>query len=556
MFRPNDQIGPYTLIRPLGAGSFGEVWLAERRSQLATIQVAVKFPHSLSEDGEDFDAALARQRDIVAKEAEIWTKASGHPNVLPLLDADIYDGNLAIVSEYAPDGSLSKWLNVNGGKAPSLESAVEMMKGILSGLEHLHKRGIVHRDLKPGNILLQGDVPRLTDFGISRLLDATPTRSLVSGTFAYMPPEAFQGIRSERTDVWSAGVLLYRMLAGRLPYPEKDQLALMHAIQNYVPVALPETVPPALQAVVAKSLEKDAANRFQSAAEMRSAIQRAIPVQDEKKEEKLEQEEQSTIDAVNKEKIKHFFDKNEDKQRNGSSGTADFNVKPIFIALGAIAIPLFLVILILSANSDACKAIRIEGSNDNPNRNSNYNGNYNANDNSNRNSNYNSNGNFNDNSNLNSNGNSNSTPTLYDVPELQGKVTALKFFEGGTETPKPGSRSYSVTFLASLTRYVHAEFELAYPASIYERTYFVEVEWYKNGTLIKKDNSSASRVQPGWTGSHSVYYIGSSTYGSLGAGNYEIFFRSKDGRIIANRKFVIISGASNSNSNRFNLNGK
>ncbi|MEJ7577577.1 MAG: serine/threonine-protein kinase [Pyrinomonadaceae bacterium] len=190
MFRAGQQIGIYTLINRIGRGGFGEVWLAERRAKFVTTKVAVKLPHDEQIDHE-----------AIKQEAALWEQASGHPNVLPIIDADEYDGQVVIVSEYAPDGSLEQWLREKG-KMP-VEKAIEMTIKILDGLEFLHSRNIIHRDLKPANILLQGNTPRLADFGISRALltTASSQTSNVSGTFAYMPPEGFDGKRSVQTDV-------------------------------------------------------------------------------------------------------------------------------------------------------------------------------------------------------------------------------------------------------------------------------------------------------------------------------------------------------------------
>src|SRR5687767_1141549 len=175
MFHPNDKVGPYTLIRFLGRGGFGEVWLGEKRTKYATTQFALKFP-DLSKV--DFDA--------IHKEASMWVKASGHPNVLPIIEAEEYDGHIVIVSEYAPDGSLFDWLKRHGGKAHSIDAAVKMTDGILAGLEHLHSKPIFHRDLKPENILLQGDTPRLADFGLARVLTTVQSTQNVAGTPLYM----------------------------------------------------------------------------------------------------------------------------------------------------------------------------------------------------------------------------------------------------------------------------------------------------------------------------------------------------------------------------------
>jgi serine/threonine-protein kinase len=158
MAEPNRKLGPYTLVSKIGVGGFGVVWLAEKRSAIATTQFALKMPR-----GEDIDLEAFKQ------EAAIWLQASGHPNVLPLIDADIYDDQVVIVSEYVPDGSLAAWLNQHGGRAPSFDAACEIMDGVLAGLAHLHARHIIHRDLKPENILLQRETPRLADFGIARL---------------------------------------------------------------------------------------------------------------------------------------------------------------------------------------------------------------------------------------------------------------------------------------------------------------------------------------------------------------------------------------------------
>ena len=97
MFREGLQIGPYTLVSRLGRGGFGEVWLAERRTKYVTTKVAVKLP-------------LADQIDheAIRQEATLWEQASGHPNVLPIIDADEYDGQVIIVSEFATDGSLEQ----------------------------------------------------------------------------------------------------------------------------------------------------------------------------------------------------------------------------------------------------------------------------------------------------------------------------------------------------------------------------------------------------------------------------------------------------------------
>lgn len=264
MDEPIRKIGPYKLIRKIGRGAFGVVWLAERQSAIAAMQVALKLPRD-----EDIDLEAFKQ------EAVIWVQASGHPNVVSLIDADIYDGQIVIVSEFVPDGSLAMWLRQQGGKAPSIESACQLIDGVLAGLAHLHERGIIHRDLKPDNILLQRDTPRLADFGIARLLRSGSYSSHVSGTWAYMSPEAFDGKRNERTDIWAVGVIFYQLLSGRLPYNQQDTMALVGAIMRNDPPPLPESLPEPLRNIVTTALQRDATQRYSSASSMRKDTREA-----------------------------------------------------------------------------------------------------------------------------------------------------------------------------------------------------------------------------------------------------------------------------------------
>ncbi len=269
MFRESQKIGSYTLISKLGKGGFGEVWLAEKRSQFVTKRVAVKLP---LDEQVDFEA--------IRQEATLWEQASGHANVLPIIDADIFDGQVVIVSEYADGGSLEQWLKTNG--AMSVERAVQTTIQILDGLEFLHSRNIIHRDLKPANILLQGNTPRLADFGISRALRTTASSqsSNVSGTFAYMPPEGFDGKRSVQTDIWSVGVNLYQFLTGELPFPQKEPSALIAAIMMRDFESLSDSIPQNLKNIISKTLAKQPENRYASSSEMREDLRRFLRIEE------------------------------------------------------------------------------------------------------------------------------------------------------------------------------------------------------------------------------------------------------------------------------------
>ncbi len=177
-----------------------------------------------------------------------------------------------IASEYAPDGSLSKWLKFNGGKAPNTEVALQMTRGILSGLSHLHSKGIIHRDLKPENILLQAETPRIADFGIARLIQSTSHSTNAVGTPSFMAPECFYGTRSEQTDIWAAGVIFHLLLTGKQPFPQPDQISVMNAIINALPEIDP-SIPLNYQLIIQTALMKEPHMRYQSVSDLLNDLQ-------------------------------------------------------------------------------------------------------------------------------------------------------------------------------------------------------------------------------------------------------------------------------------------
>lgn len=257
----NMQIGPYNLVRELGKGTFGIVYLAEKRSSLAITQFALKLALNSATDLTTF-----------VQESQLWANLSGHPNILPIIEADIYDGKIAIVSEYVANGSLEEWLDRRANPL-TIEEAIYITCGILEGLEYMHSKHIVHRDLKPANILMQGKIPRLADFGLARVLKSTANMSLIAGTPAYMSPESFDGERSEQTDVWAVGVILYQLLSGKIPFQQKELMPLVREILTQSPRPLASYIPLSIRNIVYKALEKDPKLRYKSAVEMRNDLE-------------------------------------------------------------------------------------------------------------------------------------------------------------------------------------------------------------------------------------------------------------------------------------------
>lgn len=254
------RVGPYELVELLGRGGFGEVWLGRRSGALATTHVAVKIPSG--------NAAA----QLVQNEAQTWVRASGHANVVPIIEADVYDGTVAIVSEYVSGGTLADLLARQLERRLFVADAVEITIGILTGLEYLHARGIIHRDLKPGNVLMQHGIPRLTDFGLAGTFEEGGGHSAVAGTLAYMAPEVFAGRPSVQSDLWAVGVVFYQMLCGTLPFRPSAQGPLGWGSRPVDPPTALNDVSAEIRKVLTRSFRENPDERFRSAAEMRSAL--------------------------------------------------------------------------------------------------------------------------------------------------------------------------------------------------------------------------------------------------------------------------------------------
>ena len=204
--------------------------------------------------------------------------ALNHPNIVAVYDV----GEGYIVSELV-DGEPLR------GARLGLRKTIEAALQIASGLAAAHDAGIVHRDLKPANILLTRDGrPKILDFGLAKVqatraaaADATVTMrteaGIVIGTPGYMSPEQVRGLATDhRSDIFSFGVILYELLAGRRAFQGETSLETMTAILKQEPPELPETVPAALRQIVAHCLEKDAGKRFQSAHDLRFALSQTV----------------------------------------------------------------------------------------------------------------------------------------------------------------------------------------------------------------------------------------------------------------------------------------
>lgn len=258
--------GRYRLERRLGGGGMAEVYLATD----TTLErlVAVKVLRERFADDAQFVARFHREARAAA--------ALNHPNVVAIHDRGGAAGSSFIVMEYVAGETLKELVQRSGPLAPAVARDIECE--LLAALQAAHERGIVHRDVTAQNVLLGPDGRvKVTDFGIAHFgSSALTSTGIVMGTSRYLSPEQARGEPTdERSDVYSAGVVLFEMLTGRLPFEGDNDLAiaLRHASE---PAPLPSEVaagvPPALDTIVGRALRKDPAERFATAREFSDAL--------------------------------------------------------------------------------------------------------------------------------------------------------------------------------------------------------------------------------------------------------------------------------------------
>jgi Tol biopolymer transport system component len=272
------RLGPYELVAPIGAGGMGEVWRG--KDTRLERSVAVKLlPAGFAQDGD----RLAR----FEREAKAISSLN-HPHICTLHDVGREGDAHFLVMELVEGESLADRLQK--GPLP-LDQVLKLGAQVAGALDAAHKQGIVHRDLKPGNVMLTKAGAKLLDFGLARTgavlgasgLTELPTEvkplttaGTVLGTFQYMAPEQLEGAEADaRTDLFALGALVYEMATGRRAFEGKSKTSLIAAILSSEPPPISQLVPvmpPALDHVVRRCLEKDPADRWQSAHDVASEL--------------------------------------------------------------------------------------------------------------------------------------------------------------------------------------------------------------------------------------------------------------------------------------------
>ncbi|WP_245663206.1 serine/threonine-protein kinase [Nocardia inohanensis] len=265
-----DILGHYRLVRLLGRGGMGQVWLAED-TRLGR-EVALKvLPPELATDSE--------YRRRFEREARLAAKLRG-PHVVPIHSFGELDGRLFIEMEFVEGSDLGKILDSQGALTP--RRAVDLVAQVAAALDVAHAAGLVHRDVKPSNVLtLSSGFAYLIDFGIARGGGQTAITStgMAVGTWAYMAPERFSGGEDLRSDVYSLACLLFECLTGERPFGQTNPAQQMAAHLTTPPPRLSDRhpqLPAALDAVIGRGMAKDPAQRFASAGELAGAAQAAM----------------------------------------------------------------------------------------------------------------------------------------------------------------------------------------------------------------------------------------------------------------------------------------
>ncbi|HKU47151.1 MAG TPA: serine/threonine-protein kinase [Burkholderiales bacterium] len=269
-----DQIGNYPVVRKLGEGATSEVFLCHDPFRNRDVAVKRIFPEALR------DPVRGRMfRKLFFTEASLAGKLA-HPHICQIFDAGMGEDSGYIVMEYVPGGTVERFC------APEnllpVEQAVDIVFKCTRALAYAHMHGVAHRDIKPGNILYAAtptDV-RISDFGLALTASAQSTQITGVGSPAYMSPEQIrEEVVDHRTDLYSLGVVMYQLLAGRLPFQATNKFAMIYQITQIdppPPSSLRRAIPASLDRIVRRAMQKEAATRYHSADEFADEILEAV----------------------------------------------------------------------------------------------------------------------------------------------------------------------------------------------------------------------------------------------------------------------------------------
>ncbi len=283
-------LGKYEILRWLGGGTFGDVYLA--RDTLIDKLFAIKIPRIRKEEWE-----------ILKREAKILSELL-HQNIVRFYSVDIIEGTLFMAMEYVEGSSLRNLIK----SAPLREDdVIRIFKKVLLALDYAHMKKVLHRDLKPENILLTSELePKISDFGLAVIFQEKIGGGIV-GTPLYLAPEGWRGNYTEKTDIFAIGSIMYECFAGFPPFQGRTLDEIREKIKNGSYPRLKENVSENLRKIIDKAINPDPEKRFKNAGEMLKALEGSfevisiplieVKISDKKREilEELTEEEKDAI---------------------------------------------------------------------------------------------------------------------------------------------------------------------------------------------------------------------------------------------------------------------
>jgi len=262
---PGTIINHYRIIKKIGVGGMGEVYLADDIK--LNRNAALKFLPSKYSSDTELVARFKREAQAAA--------ALNHPNIVTIYEVGEYNNLPFFVMEHVEGDSLSELIEKS---SLSYDDIINITIQLCEGLSKAHQSGITHRDIKSSNIIIDSDNrARILDFGLAVTQSVTKltTGSTTLGTLGYMSPEQASGKEvTSQSDLWSLGVVLYEMLSGQMPFRGEYNQAVMYAIFNEDPDALPADAPDGFQMVIDKALVKDSKERYKTTDELLSDLKK------------------------------------------------------------------------------------------------------------------------------------------------------------------------------------------------------------------------------------------------------------------------------------------
>jgi eukaryotic-like serine/threonine-protein kinase len=266
-----ERIGPYSLVRTLGRGGMGTVYLALDKDNR---EVALKVIPA----GDD-----ANPTDLARFETEAAAVARlDHPNIVRLFEVGKANDLAYLAMEYVDGGTLYRL--IKDRKPIEFKETARLVEQVARAIHYAHVQGVLHRDLKPSNILLAGKTPKLADFGLAKYLDQSlrlTQTGMAVGTPHYMAPEQARGEAAvgPGLDIHGLGAILYELLTGVPPFSGRNPADTMEQVVHKKPTPpsqLRPDVPAALEAICLKCLEKDPKNRYRTAEAMANDLKRFV----------------------------------------------------------------------------------------------------------------------------------------------------------------------------------------------------------------------------------------------------------------------------------------